>query len=564
MSVSTIDVNSASDLINNWNSGANNIRVTSNFTIGPSNASSFPLLYSSTNNVSFSGVYQQSPYIITIDVGSAVNWSGIFRFANTGYQMTFENLIIQVVSANLVAGQSAILAQWTSNPTIQIENVQVSILPTTPSSITYPAGTWAGFICALNINVTGTTISCTNCIYEGFTTQNAGGYVATGYIGGSPPVPGICTLTFTGCYSYISNPTSFQTTCAGFCGNQMRLHNTTISNCIVNLAAINPANSADTIGAFFSSQCSNFSISNSYVIISDTTSICNVSFTSTEVTTDGPCSVNNCYFVINNSTSGTIPVQTLYNFVGNGGSLSISNSAFQNGTNYNTPSVDTNNITNYYYDFANLLTSIPFSGWDLSTIWSTSQTTNTPLILQVFENTPFGGYSDSSDVPTMSNLCIFEGAKILTTEGYIPVEDITKNHILCTWNGHTTTIKNILMFRNPSVRCYRIPVDALAPSIPHEDVYLTGGHAIYIEENKFLHPMHMMGKIGFPIEKRKCGQWGKYRHYNIETENYEKDRLIASGLPIEGFGGNEPSDHTWQCIENQECRYIRLTDIVCR
>lgn len=367
-----------------------------------------------------------------------------------------------------------------------------------------------------------------------------------------------CTINITGCYSAISIPlTVVSGGAGGLCGNQMRLHKTNISNCIVNFLDIGSSNTTSYIGGFFGYNANGFTINNSYVIISDVSNTCFLSFIAGGIdssTTGTLSSVSNSYFVSYPNTS--TPIQTLYNYEDPTSTIDLTmiNCAFQTGTTLNTVSgTSANNINTYTYNSSN--TQAPFSSWDSSgtTFWTTSSTPNTPLLLQEFTTTPFQNYSVAEDVPTLTDLCIFEGTQLLTTQGYIPVEELTKNHVLCTWDGRTTTIQAIYMFFNPTVPCYKIEKNMIAPSIPHDDVYLSGGHAIYIQNDEYIHPFHTD-----IFSKEKCRVWNKSQYYCIETEDYYKDTLIASGMPIEGFGGNEPKRHTWKCTRNSQCQMIKI------
>ena len=149
----------------------------------------------------------------------------------------------------------------------------------------------------------------------------------------------------------------------------------------------------------------------------------------------------------------------------------------------------------------------------------------------------------------MASICILEGTRILTTEGYVPIENLTIDHILVTRKGHTTRIVEILELDASNVRSVRIPKDAFGKDRPFEEVYISEFHAIYLDEqDTFLHVAHNNEK-NFEIKKGK--EWGKRRMYCIETEDYYKDILVAGGLGVEGYMALVKLRHGWECNINE-------------
>lgn len=558
--MSTVYVNSISDLINNWNGGVGfgngKFLIEQNLIIRASESSSFPLLYSDVNiaGVNVDGVLQSAPYVITIDIGNN-DWYGLFKFGQGAQFLRISNVQVIIKSAKLQDFNSALLAYNSdTNPEVDIINVQVSVTPLYENDIVY-ANSWGGFVCGINTHVLGSAIYINNCIYSGYISENGGGFIATGYTEGAT---GYATLIkMSGCYADITNISSatqpLLNNGGGLCGNKMQFHQTEIKKCIVNLTNLENTTS---VGGFFADLAYNFVVRDSYVVITDDSHSCTVGFIASSLESTGrsvtDTRVSDSYFV----TMTDFPRQTLYNYihgdVSGSARLFVYSCAFQNGTIINPMFTgSTSVIVNYTYttDTSNA----PFIDWD-PTVWTTSTVNNTPLLLQEFTTIPFQNYVEANDIPTLTDLCIFEGTKLLTTEGYILVENLRKDHVLCTWNGHTTKIQTIYMFRNSSMPCYKISKDALAPNIPHDDVYLSGGHAIYTQKNEFIHPFHFRNRF----THTKGRMWNKSRYYCIETEDYYKDVLIASGMPIEGFGGNDPKSHTWKCQENSQCQMVLI------
>lgn len=550
-------INSVTDLKANWNNGygVDNdgiFIIASNLYIGASDlggSPTFPLPYNATIDVKFGGPLQSSPNIITIDISSSNSWSGLFAL-NTSNTITIENLQFTILSAYLSQGQSAFFFTGGVNPSAIIEKVFVSVSPVNPGDVIYDAN-WGGFICALDIQKTGSTIQITDCVYSGSLGIAGGGFIANGYIGGGGT--NMCNIALTNCFSYISIDGS-PINAGGLCGGRMCFHNTTVTGCVVQFSKFG---SSDYIGGFYGYESNSFNVSDSYVIVTDSISTTTFGWITTSLRGDGnPSAVSNSYFVCEIYPS---PLNT-YNYISGAGDslLEVSNCAFQIqnvGHVNSTKPTSANNIIDYTYSSPTIGYQ-PFYSWNTSTVWSPGPTA-TPLILNAFTGIPFQGYTEANDVPTLTDLCIFEGTKILTTKGYVPVEDITEDHVLCTYAGHTTRITAIYRFVNPSTPCYKIAKNSMGENLPHDDVYLSGQHAVYKGvDDIFIHPSHWQDF--FPHEKARV--WGKSRYYCIETEDYYNDLLVASGLPIEGFGKSVPDHHTWKCTlnENPQCVMVKI------
>lgn len=552
-------VDSAEALYQNWNGGAGDgdgvFVVTQDFTIiSPSN---FPLSYTANVNVTFGGPYTRaSPYIITINLPSPNAWTGLFVYNSTNANIiTIQNVQFNISRAVLPQLNSILFAtNASSNPNTTIDQVYVNV----SNNVVFPNfNSWGGFICSLDTNLLASSITITNSIYSGPISAKGGGFIASGYVAGGTTTS--CTIAFTNCVATINIPSTLGVQYAGgFCGNQMRLHYTTITGCIVQIASFGSSNTQ--IGGFFGEQANSFSITNSYVVITDTTSYSPNPTFSWIAQAMGPsntslnASVANSYFVCYPST--TTPAFVLYD-TQSADNLSSTNSAYQN-TTVLRGSTDINTITNYFYSgYGQTVSTLPFSSWSYPSVWSDGQDVYEPFILTAFTTGYFQGsnYNDAIDIPSLTNLCIFEGTRILTTDGYVPVENLTEDHVLCTHAGHTTRIIRIHEFENPSIMCYKIAKGSMGPSVPHDDVYLTGGHAIYRGfDDVFIHPDHHQDLF----EHAKAREWGKSRYFCVETENYYEDLLIASGLPIEGYGKPLPTHHIWKCNENRTAQCIMI------
>lgn len=140
--MTTVYVNTISDLINNWNGGLGGgngqFIIQNNLTISQTNANSFPLQYSSAIDTSVSGVLQASPYIITVDVSNNTQWNGVFRFTQSTNRMTILNLQLTIQSGILSTLSSAWFKNNAArNPIVTMENIQVSLSPIVANHIVY-------------------------------------------------------------------------------------------------------------------------------------------------------------------------------------------------------------------------------------------------------------------------------------------------------------------------------------------------------------------------------------------------------------------------------------------
>ena len=553
----TLLVNSQTDLIS-WN-GSDNIQINSDFTIDSSVFPSFPLSFlgSSGSITVRTNPTVSGNYTITI-TSSSVAFNGLFKFFTTN-TMNMSNISFVYNNGYISTNNSVIVCGNTNyNPNVSFNSCSV----TTSITTNYTQTCVGGYMGTLYPSVSASTISITNCAYYGFIARSGGGLIGAGWVSGG--TGSSCTITITGCYVNISQPNAILTVqFAGIMGQQSQYHSVTISQCIVNVSNSGNLGSTNAFYGFLGQSTNAFSITNCYLVVTVTGKVGRlywIFFNNTDATV--PSSVTNCYFV-DNATSGltfiTSSISTSQN-----ASMTFTNCAFNTGTQVDGSPTKVNCIYTYT-STTNTSGLAPFTSWPAGT-WNNFDSTSPPT-LGVFLSSPFQGYNATSytDVPTLTVACMFEGTLLLTTDGYVKVEDITYDHELVTWEGHTTKIKNIYINDGTSTPCYRVPAHYFGENIPFEDVYLSGGHAIKDISNtsnncnninncnnSYFHPFHSTH-----FECKKGVEFGKTRHFCIETEDYYRDTLIASGLPIEGFGGFCPSGHDWECEMDKECKMIR-------
>ena len=127
--------------------------------------------------------------------------------------------------------------------------------------------------------------------------------------------------------------------------------------------------------------------------------------------------------------------------------------------------------------------------------------------------------------------CILKGTPILTSNGYVNIEELCINDTVMTWDKRSVKIIGLYIQQviadTSELIPYRIPKGTLGAL---DDLYISKHHCILIDGNYFNVPHNMPQltqselHIGQPIT-----------YYHIETDNYFTDTLVANGVPIETF-----------------------------
>ena len=156
----------------------------------------------------------------------------------------------------------------------------------------------------------------------------------------------------------------------------------------------------------------------------------------------------------------------------------------------------------------------------------------------------------STDVPPPSNaqwsttiytpppLCLTAGTRVLTPNGYVPVETLKKGEYVTVADGRDVLITYVHKSHHDNVNRvsapYIVPAHALGENIPCNTVRLSPEHAVHIGNDCWLTPRHM--------EKRsdKVVQYGmgeSVNYYTFKTPDYFKDNLvIEDGVAVESYG----------------------------
>jgi hypothetical protein len=145
-------------------------------------------------------------------------------------------------------------------------------------------------------------------------------------------------------------------------------------------------------------------------------------------------------------------------------------------------------------------------------------------------------HPDHPDHPGGSN-CFLKGTKIRTSEGERKIETLTVGDLVPTKFGDLRPIQWIgrysLKKSNASKRWVkgalpvRISRSALAPDVPHADLYVTGGHSLFLDG--LLVPVgDLINGASIARDERDCDE---LEFFHIKLESH--DVIYAEGAPFD-------------------------------
>ena len=134
--------------------------------------------------------------------------------------------------------------------------------------------------------------------------------------------------------------------------------------------------------------------------------------------------------------------------------------------------------------------------------------------------------------------CFLKGTKILTAEGDRKIEDLSVGDLLPTMFGGLRPVHWIGRYpinksdpSKPWVKDalpVRIARSALAPDVPHTDLYLTGGHSLLIDG--VLVPAELLIN-GATITRDEVREYDELEYIHVKLESH--DVIYAEGVPAE-------------------------------
>jgi len=139
---------------------------------------------------------------------------------------------------------------------------------------------------------------------------------------------------------------------------------------------------------------------------------------------------------------------------------------------------------------------------------------------------------------TLFPVCLTEGTRVLTPNGYIPVEQLKKYDYITTADGRNVTIKHVHHSQHFNVgemeAPFLVPANAIGDNIPLHDVKLSPDHLVLVGDDCWLSPRHM-AKRSDKVVQYSLGETIQY--YAIMTANYFEDNLvIEDGVVVESYG----------------------------
>ena len=137
---------------------------------------------------------------------------------------------------------------------------------------------------------------------------------------------------------------------------------------------------------------------------------------------------------------------------------------------------------------------------------------------------------------TFSN-CFLKGTKILTAEGERKIEDLAIGDLLPTMFGGMRPIQWIGRYSikksDPSkpwakdAQPIRIARSALAPNVPHADLYVTGDHCMLIDG--VLVPAELLSTAR--PSRAMSPEYDELEYFHVKLESH--DVIYAEGAPAE-------------------------------
>lgn len=138
--------------------------------------------------------------------------------------------------------------------------------------------------------------------------------------------------------------------------------------------------------------------------------------------------------------------------------------------------------------------------------------------------------------------CFLKGTRIMTATGESRIEDLAPGDLVSTKFGETRPVQSVGKFRRTRndakqpwakhARPVRIARSALAPDVPHRDLFVTTGHALLFDD--LLIPAGSLIN-GTTISLYAADEYDELEFYHIKLETH--DVIYAEGAPCETLLG---------------------------
>lgn len=139
--------------------------------------------------------------------------------------------------------------------------------------------------------------------------------------------------------------------------------------------------------------------------------------------------------------------------------------------------------------------------------------------------------SSPTPVPCLTGEC-----EVLTTDGYVRIDQLHKDQMIVTPDNKTVPIKQIFsseIIATKENAPYRIPKDFFHPGIPTKDIRISPHH-LYFYDCKWTLPVWT---DGIYQEKECIGK--TIRYYHVRLEDYPTEKLMCHGLPVDSWEGEK-------------------------
>ena len=188
--------------------------------------------------------------------------------------------------------------------------------------------------------------------------------------------------------------------------------------------------------------------------------------------------------------------------------------------------------------------------WDQWTIDATWTGATIDQLLNSIGGGNNGGNNGGGNIP-----CFPNGTRILTADGYKPVESLIQHELVVTADGRqvpVTIYSKHLDKASERTAPYLIPANSLGKSMPSKDIRLSPNHAFQLRKGLWMLPRraaHLRDAV------KQYGIGEPVTYYHLECPNYFRDNLvIEGGVIVESYAAKQ---------NNFECPYTYNKNLHC-
>ena len=132
--------------------------------------------------------------------------------------------------------------------------------------------------------------------------------------------------------------------------------------------------------------------------------------------------------------------------------------------------------------------------------------------------------------------CFVKGTRLLSQNGYKPIEQFNHTDLLITSDGRTVDFKlckTTIAKTDEDTAPYVIQAHAFGHNSPIAPLYLSPTHKVMIKKGVWVSPKDVAETN--PLVKR-CAIGESVTYYHVKCENYLRDNVIAEGIVSESYG----------------------------